>query len=220
MTDVVDDNTNDVNVAEQPEVKEIDYKAWYEQNQEKIKSFDAVVAKKDELLKETKKAKADKQAADAETARMAEEKAHKDGEFEKLWKTAKQREDDLAKELQNIKNANRQDRIQNAALTIASKLAEGDNVELLSDFVSRNLDKLADETGALSADVFEEVAKDFANNVKYKSLMRDSKSSGGSAPGNVRGAQSSSKEVDRAAFAKLKPEQQMKHITSGGTVTD
>lgn len=211
VTEVINDVAEEV-------TNEVDYKAFYEQNLDKVNSFDAVVAKKDELLKETKKVKAERAEAQAEAARVAEEKAQKDGEFEKLWKTAKQREDELSKELQNIRMSNRQDRINNAALTIATKLADGDNVELLSDFIARNLDRLADETGALSADVAEDVEKDFANNAKYKSLMRANKSSGGSAPGNARSA-GVTKEKTRQEFDSLDQKQRREFLAGGGRLT-
>lgn len=198
---------------------EIDYKAWYEENLDKVASFDSVVAKKDQLLKEVKQTKSEREAAKQEAARVAEEKAKKDGDWDKLLANSKEREESLAKELESIKYTNRQERVNNAALRIASNLAEGENVELLSDFIGRNLDKLADDTGVLSADVLKEVQEDFANNTKYKSLLRGSKATGGGATGNTRSATQASI-MKRADFDQLDQYSRGQFFTNGGKLTD
>lgn len=207
----------DQNVAEQQEIEVIDYKAKFEELETK---FQSVLAKKEELLGETKKAKADRLAAEQEAKRVADEKALKDGEYEKLWKTAKEEKESLAQEIQNLKNTNRHEKIAISAMKISNELSEGLNVELLSEFVMRNLDKLADESGALSADVLEDVKKEFATNEKYKSLLRQSKASGGNAQGNTRGKEDNSKEISRAEFDKLGLSKQNEFVSKGGRVFD
>ena len=208
-------------IQEQEVTQEVDYKALYEDLKPK---FESVLAKKDELLGETKKAKADRTAAEQEAKRVADEKALKDGEYEKLWKTAKEEKESLAKEIQNLKHSNRQEKIQVSAMRISQDLSEGDNVELLSDFVMRNLDKLADESGALSADVLEDVKKEFANNNKYKSLLRQSKASGGNAQGNASGKAMQIQTLSRSEFSKLNPKAQsdfaLKIRSGSATLTD
>lgn len=213
MTEVVEQQEVEQDVQEQ----EVDYKALYEETQKKLET---VAAHKDKLYQETKAAKAEREAAKKEAERISQEKALKDGEFEKLWQKASQEKEELAKRIHDIQVANRNEKIQNSSLLIANKLAEGSNVEILSEFVQKSLSSLADETGALSADVFEAVEKEFAQNEKFKSLLKGNKSHGGSAPGNTRSAQGNSKEVNRETFAKMNPEQQMKHISSGGSVID
>ena len=204
------------NTMEQ-EVQEIDYKSLYEDLKPK---FESVLAKKDELLGETKKAKAERSAAEQEAKRVADEKALKDGEYEKLWKTAKEEKDSLAQQIQELKNSNRKEKIQVSAMRISQELSEGDNVELLSDFVMRNLDKLADEAGALSADVLEDVKKEFATNTKYKSLLRQSKASGGNAQGNTRGKEVNPQEISRAEFNGMQHDARSKFLKSGGKLVD
>ncbi len=130
--------TTETTTTNETTTDEINYKSWYEEHQEKVKSFDAVVAKKEELLKETKKAKEDRETANKEAAKIAEEKAKKEGDWDKLLANAKEREDTLAKELESIKTANKQEKLNNAALRIAGELAEGDNIELLSEFIVKN----------------------------------------------------------------------------------
>ncbi len=115
--------------------------------------------------------------------------------------------------------SNRREKIQVQSMRIANELADGDNAELLSDFVARNLDKMADDTGAVTSDVLDAIKNDFKANQKFKSLLRGSKATGGGATGNVSSAQVT-KAISREAFTKLHAGDQMKHLKSGGTVSD
>lgn len=190
--------------VEEVKVDEIDYKALYEETQKKL---DTVAAHKDKLYQETKKAKADREAAEMERQRVEQETAKKNGEFEKLWQQEAKEKEELAKSLQQIKQGYRQEKIDVTAMRVATELADGDNAELLSNFVKKTLDALADETGSLSDDVIKSVINEFKNNQKFKALLRQSKAMGGGAPGNTRGA-GDSQEMTRAEFAKLSPANQ------------
>lgn len=195
----------------------IDYKALYEKAQ---KDIEKIAAKKDELLNETKKAKQEREAAELNARKAAEEKAQKDGEFEKLWQTAKKEKDELSQRLQEIQNSNRREKIQISAMRVATELADGDNAELLSEFVQRNLDKMADEAGGLSPDVLEAVKNEFKNSGKYKALLRGSKAVGGGATGNTRSAPDV-KTITRSEFAAMNATQQSQFAAKvrAGTAT-
>lgn len=194
----------------------IDYKSLYEKSQADLQ---AVAKKKDELLGETKRAK-DEQRHASEQARLASEaKAAKDGAFEELWNTTKAEKDALLKQLQDVTTSNRREKLQVAAMRIATELADGDNAELLSDFVARNLDKMADESGGLTPDVLDAIKNDFKTNAKFKALLRGSKAAGGGATGNMSSAQQSNT-VDRATFDKMSPGKKMEFIKSAGSVSD
>ncbi len=185
------------NVAEQQtEVEVVDYKALYEKTKADL---DTVAAHKDKLYQETKEAKTARDKAAAETKRIEQEKAIKDGEFEKLFQTKSKEVDEYKTKLENTLKAIRQDKLHVSAMRISQELAEGDNAELLSDFVVRNLDKMADENGSLSDDVLEAVKKEFAGNQKYKALLRGSKASGGDAAGNA-GGKAAKATITRAEF--------------------
>ncbi len=198
---------NEQPVVVEEEAQEIDYKSFYEQHKETVDKLPGLVNKNRELLAETKQAKEDRTRAATEAKRIADEKAIKDGEYEKLWKTAKEEKESLANQINELKNTNRKEKIQISALKISNELAEGDNVELLSDFVMRNLDVLADESGSLSEEILADVKKQFESNSKYNSLLKQSKASGGSAPGNTRGALSNTT-ITRGDFAKMTPQKQ------------
>ncbi len=198
------------------EEETIDYKSLYEKTREDLEK---VAAKKDELYKETKKAKSERESAQAEAQRIAEEKAQKDGEFEKLWKTAKQEKDELLQKLQHIEKSSRNEKIQIAAMRVATELADGDNAELLSEFVMRNLDKMSDERGSLSDDVLQAVRDEFKNNSKFKSLLRSSKATGGSAPGNLQ-TNNKQQTLTRAEFEAMPHASRGKFLSGGGKLVD
>lgn len=189
--------------------QEIDYKAMYEKT---LNDLNTVAAKKDELYKETKKAKADRDAKAAETQRLAEEQAKKNGEFEKLWKTASTEKEQLVQKLEEIKNSNRQEKLTIAAMKVATELADGPNAELLSEFVKKDLSNMADENGLLSDDVMKAVTDEFKNNEKFKALLRSSKAQGGSAPGNMRSS-TEKQSITRAEFDKMNPQKRADFIT-------
>lgn len=212
MTDVIESQ-------ETIEVQEdtTDYKSLYEKSQADLQ---AVAKKKDELLGETKRAKDEQRHATEAAKQASDAKAAKDGEFEKLWQTTKSEKDALLKQLQDVTTSNRREKLQVAAMRLSTELADGDNAELLSNFVVRNLDKMADETGAVTADVLEAIKDDFKNNPKYKALLRSSKAQGGGAPGNPNGVQTETKTVDRQTFDLMSHEKRSQFLRSKGSVVD
>lgn len=196
--------------------EEIDYKALYEETQKKLET---VAQHKDKLYAETKKAKADREAAETEAKRISEETAKKNGEFEKLWKQTTQERDELLQNMQQLKTGYRQEKIGVTAMRIANELADGDNAELLSSFIKNTLESIADETGSLKDDVIKSVMNEYKQNQKYKALLRGSKALGGGAPGSTSGA-SEAKMITREAFDRYSPDKKMEYVKSGGRITD
>jgi len=194
----------------------IDYKSMYE---EVIKKFDVVVAHKDKLYQETKAAKAEREAAKQEAQRIEQEKAVRDGEFEKLWQSTEQEKKDLINRLHDIESANKNEKIQIASLKVANELADGDNVELLSTFVQQKIAALADDSGKVAPDVIEAVVQEFKNNQKFKALLRGSKAAGGGAPGASHSVQDS-KTITRSTFEQMGHSARQQFFSKGGKLTD
>lgn len=205
--------TNEPVVNEEQSKTSVDLDAILAENVKLKEDLRIVAEHKDKLYKETKQAKADRELADLQAKKVSEEKAQKDGEFEKLWNTSKQEKEELQKRLENMTKVNRDEKVQISAMRIATELADGDNAELLSEFVQRNLDKMADEAGGLSPDVLEAVKNEFKSNGKFKALLRGSKATGGGATGNV-STKSQSQELSRAEFSKLSPLEQGKFFSN------
>lgn len=194
----------------------IDYKSKYEEVQ---KQLEAVAAHKDKLLNETKQAKREREEARIAGEEAMKQKALKDGEFETLWKTTEAEKQELNNKLNEYLKSNRNEKLQIQSLKLSNELADGDNVELLSEFIVRKLDAMADEHGSLSEDVLEAVKQEYKNNAKYRSLLRASKASGGGAPGST-SAKAVSKEISRADFDKMDHNSRRTFMTSGGKLTD
>ncbi len=190
-----------------------------QEKQELETKLKAVVSHQEKLLGETKKAKEDRANSLAEAKRIADDKAKSNGEFEELYKSKDQEANEYKKQLEDYKRSVRNDKLQASALRIATDLADGDNAELLSEFVIRKLDGLADETGVISDNIVTDLKKEFANNQKYKSLLRSSKASGGNALGNV-GNKAETKEISRADFDKMDQLSRKNFFAGKGRVVD
>lgn len=195
---------------------EVDYKSLYEETQKKLET---VAAHKDKLYQETKAAKAEREAAKQEAHRIEQEKAMKDGEFEKLWQTTKQEKDALMNQLNEFKNANKNEKIQIASLKVASELADGYNVEILSKFVQEKIAALADDMGQVAPDVVDAVMQDFKNNEKFKALLRGSKAAGGGATGGSPSGHSANK-INRSEFDLMSHTARKQFLSKGGRLTD
>lgn len=219
MTDVKDANVvpeEQLNTKEQ--VIEVDYKAKYEEAQ---KSIDALAAKKDELLSETKKHQEEKrnQAAIADQAKQEQLKeSEKKGEFEKLWKIAQEEKETLRQELSNSKKDRRDEKVSLAAMKIAIDLAKGNanKAELLSEFLAKSIGKVADEYGNLDSDLLSSVRTQFETDKKYTPLLGGNQSVGSGAPGNTRGAQQTAKTLSREEFDSLDQSSRTKFFKDKG----
>lgn len=182
-------------------VQEIDYKAELEKTRAEL---ELVRAKKDELYKETKSAKQQREDALKEAKRIEQEKALRDGEYEKLFKQRDEEYKKLEQQLQQDKQERRKDKVELTAAEIANDLAKGDanKAVLLRRFVADNISSLADEMGNVDVDTLAGIKKQFESDSRYQPLLGGNLSEGGSAPGNTRGAGVSQK-MSRAEFDQL-----------------
>lgn len=169
------------------------------------KQHEAMQAKMNELLAETKasKQKARDEAQAKEQARL--EKAKKEGDYEQLLKSAEKERETLKQQLDQLTSKVSTERVKSESMRIAAELADGSNAEILSEFIQRRLKytddglKVTDANGDLTVSNIEALKTEFANSDKYKSLLRGSKASGGSAQGGGNGVPAA-KTVDRKTF--------------------
>jgi hypothetical protein len=207
----------------QVEQVEIDYRAMAEELQAKLekseKDKEIILAKKEELYNETKKAKQERAEQVAAAQRAEQEKALKDGEFEKLWKRSEQERKEEQQRLQEseqrynqLLNETKQKEIHGHAMNMAVELADGNakSAKLLARFVQDSLSKISDEKGVLDESVVSAVRKEFQNNAEYAPLLGGSKASGGGALGGMSRAQAKSS-ITRADFAQMSPNEQAKY---------
>lgn len=211
------DNGQD-NGAEDKKKQDVDIQAIIDDNK-RMKS------KLGELLGETKQAKKKAKEEADRAEELARQKALKDGDYEQLLKSSEEKNKSLSEKLAQIEADREKELIRNASLKLSAKLADGNNAELLSEFVSRRFKivdgelKVLDEKGNLTVSTPDDLENEFARSDRFKSLLRGSKASGGGATGAGGGAPSK-KSITRAQYNELDPADKAKWFKEGGTVHD
>ena len=183
----------------------------------------AMKAKTEELLGETKAAKTKAReieaAAEAERNRLATEK----GDFEQLFKSLEGKYSALQNDHDGLQSKIATEKRDNAALKIATELADGTNAELLSEFISRRLKytdegiKVTDQAGSLTVSSLDDLKKEFAGDARFSALLKGNQSSGGGAAGGANGG-GAAKEITRSEFNGLNPVEASKFMKEGGKV--
>jgi len=185
----------------------------------------AMKAKMDELLTEAKKAKSAKREIEEQSQVERERIAREKGDFEQLHRSSEERYQATVKELESMRANVANEKRNNAAMKVATELADGANAELLSEFISRRLKyhddgvKVTDSSGDLTVSTLDDLKAEFKNDARYSSLLKGNQSSGGGASGgsNSGGA---AKVKSRAEFEALDPASRMSFVKSGGKLTD
>ena len=185
----------------------------------------AMKSKMDELLTEAKKAKIAKREIEEQSQVERERIAREKGDFEQLHKSSEERYQATLKELEAMRQNVANEKRNNAAMKVATELADGPNAELLSEFIARRLKyhddgvKVTDSSGDLTVSTLEDLKAEFKNDARYSALLKGNQSSGGGAAGgsNSGGA---AKVKSRAEFEALDPARRMEFVKSGGTLTD
>lgn len=185
--------------------------------------FEAVRKKSDELLDETKKAKA-KAREEAEAKKKAEmEKMKKNGDFEQLLQSSEKERATLAEQLETLRNKVSSEKARTEAMRLSAELADGSNAELLSEFVIKRLKatedgiKVLDENGDLTVSSLDDLKREFQNSDKYKSLLRGNRSNGGGAVGNG-GSASGEKVTTMDKFHQMSDAEKMAFSKAGGKI--
>lgn len=184
----LDNDSNNNN--EDVEVSQEELMEFYKSNKDKVKDFDSIVAKKDELLGETKAAKKAREEALEKLKKYEKERQEaleKNGEYKTIAEQLKQDlENERAERLQE-KEERKQEKLSYQAMKLANKLADGnpDSAELLSTFIEQSLKELADDNGNLKDGVLKDVEKHFTDTPKYAPLITGTKATGGGAKGGT-----------------------------------
>lgn len=201
---------------------DVDYKARYEELESK---YAEEKAERERLSHKITEANKHAKNAEKEAQRQAREKAEKENDFKQLFESSEAERLRLQQELEQRDSTSARKEARNAALTLAAKHAEGDNVELLADYIERRLKfsdgsvKVTDEKGNLTVSSLEDLGKEFASSKRYASLIKGSKASGGSAPGGENNG-GAGQVITREQFNGYSPQQRMKFIKGGGKVKD
>lgn len=194
------------------------------QVKELSKSNDSLLAKNVELLGETKKAKLDKKQTEIAAQETADKQARASGDHEQLYNSSEAARKKTQSELEEVLSQIAGEKQSNAAMKIATELADGDNAGILSDYIAKRLRfvdggiKVTDTEGNLTVSSLEDLGNEFKNNSRYSSLLKGIQSSGGGATGgsNSGGA---AKTMTRTDFDSLNAIAAARYIRDGGSVT-
>ncbi|NAQ13508.1 hypothetical protein PscP89CL_04365 [Pseudomonas syringae] len=145
------------------------------------------------LLDEAKAAK--QRARDAEQAQQLREQeaAKARGDFEQLFTSSEQAlAAERAKLAELTSTIERRD-LSSAASKVATVIADGENADILAEFIQRRLKvvegqvKVTDAQGNLTIATLEDLAKEFEQTPRYASLVRGTQANGGGAAGGKGG---------------------------------
>lgn len=184
----------------------------------------SILAKNEELLGETKKAKAAARDTETKATQQAADKAKADGDFEQLYKSSQAANAVLQEEHDGLKGSVSTEKRNNAAMKVATELADGANADLLSSFIAPRLKftdeglKVTDASGNLTVSTLADLTTEFKNDARYSALLKGNQSNGGGANGGGNGG-GAAKTISRADFNALNPVAQAA-FAKDGTVTD
>lgn len=147
---------------------------------------------RDELLEEKKladKAKTDAEAAAEETRKEAElEAARKKGDVDAITKSFQEKLDAEKAKADKIVRDAAAKTLDSEAVKLANKLSDGDNVDLMTEFVKKRLKidedgkvKVTDSDGNLTISTTTDLVEEFKGDKRFASLVTASKASGGGA---------------------------------------
>jgi hypothetical protein len=201
------------------------FSALQAQLEESNANNDSMKAKMDQLLGETKQAKARQRQADEEAAAVARAKAMKDNDFEQLFKSSEEQASNYKTQLEELQTKIAKEKRNTEAMKIASQLADGFNAELLGEKIAQRLKytdegvKILDSNGQLTVSTVEDLKTEFQNNERFASLIRGNQSSGGGAPGG-NGSRAADKVLTRSEFEGLDVQAKSDFFRSGGKLTE
>lgn len=188
--------------------------------------IDSLTSKVDTLMSETKKAKADRKAADDAARQAAQDAATQSGDFEQLHKSSEEQRVALQEQLNALQGTIAKKEVSSQAMKLAVELADGPNAEILSTFIGQRLKhtdegvKVLSETGELTVSTVNDLTNEFKNNARYASLLKGNQAGGGGSQGGQGGGGESQKTMPRADFDAMAPGDRMTFVKDGGSVHD
>lgn len=192
---------------------------------EQLAQLEAIKQENERLSQKIEEANKHKKEAERIARETERKKAEAEGNYEQLYKSSEQERTDLMTQLEQFKSSVANERKNTAALKIASELAEGHNIDLLAEQVSKRLKyvdgdlKVVDLAGNLTVTTLDDLKKEFSGSARFSSLLKGNKASGGGAAGGASSG-GAAQTINRADFDALDPSSRMKFVKSGGKIVD
>ncbi|WP_047711314.1 hypothetical protein [Pseudomonas lactis] len=145
------------------------------------------------LLDEAKEAKRLRREAEEARTQQERDAAKARGDFEQLYANSEQALAAERTRLAELTTSIERRDLSAAASKIATGIADGENAEILAEFVERRLKivegqvKVTDASGNLTIATLEDLAKEFQQAPRYASLVRGTQANGGGAAGGKGG---------------------------------
>jgi hypothetical protein len=145
------------------------------------------------LLDEAKEAKRLRREAEEKREQQEREAAKQRGDFEQLYASSEQALAAERARLAELTTSIERRDLTSAAYKVATEIADGENAEILAEFVQRRLKvvegqvKVTDAAGNLTIASLYDLAKEFQQAPRYAALVRGSQANGGGAAGGKGG---------------------------------
>jgi len=186
--------------------------------------FEAIKSKADELLTETKMAKAAQKKAleDINNAKITE--AAKNNDLETYKKSYEEKILGLTTELDGIRNQSKKQQINSLANSFVKEKFVNDPIisEAISNKFSARIDirdgkeVILDKDGNLTALSLKDLQEEFLKNDSFKSHVIATRSTGGGANGSGQSSGGAAKVITKAEFDAKNPVQKMEFMKAGG----
>jgi len=204
----------------------IDAPAISPETQAQLDSITEIKLENERLTAKIEEANKHNKAAETEAKRLAREKAEAEGNFKQLFESSEAERKQLQSQLQGMADQSASEKGNTAALRLAMDLAGSENdAVLLADYIAKRLKfvdnvlKVTDDSGNLTVSTVDDLKKEFANSVRFSSLLKGNQSSGGGAAGGSKGG-GASPSITRSEFDSLDSIARMKFVKNGGKIND
>lgn len=143
--------------------------------------------KNDELLAEKRASDERRRAAEEEARRKEEERLAAEGNFQQLYESSQTKTAEWEQRYSQLEQSIHQRDINLAATRIATAIADGDNADILKEFIAKRLKvaegqvRVTDDSGNLTVSALADLQREFETSPRYASLVRGSQAGGGGA---------------------------------------
>lgn len=143
--------------------------------------------KNEELLAEKRASDERRRAAEEEARRKEEERLAAEGNFKQLYESSQTKTAEWEQRYSQLEQSIHQRDISLAATRIATAIADGDNADILKEFIAKRLKvaegqvRVTDDSGNLTVSALADLQREFETSPRYASLVRGSQAGGGGA---------------------------------------
>lgn len=143
--------------------------------------------KNEELLAEKRASDERRRAAEEDARRKEEERLAAEGNFKQLYESSQTKTAEWEQRYSQLEQSIHQRDINLAATRIATAIADGDNADILKEFIAKRLKvaegqvRVTDDSGNLTVSALADLQREFETSPRYASLVRGSQAGGGGA---------------------------------------